>query len=171
MEVRLLNKNDVIEFRDLRLLSLQTDAQAFASLYEIEISYPLSKFEKRLESSDMKFTIGGFEDDKLVCVATFYREPVKKLNHKGNLVAMYCHLDYRSTGIASRVVNKLIQLASELNELKFIDLSVLSNNKRAIEFYKKMGFQKYATEPKAIFDGVSYYDEDMMRYELVNTDR
>ncbi|PTJ62250.1 GNAT family N-acetyltransferase [Mammaliicoccus sciuri] len=166
MEVRLLNKNDVNAFRSLRLLSLQTDPSAFASLYDIEINYPISKFEQRLECSDTKFTIGGFEDENLVCVATFYREAVKKMHHKGNLVAMYCHPDYRGTGIAEKVVNKLIIEASKLTGLKYIDLSVLSNNQRAVEFYNKVGFNKYATEPNTILDGKDYHDEDMMRYEI-----
>ncbi|GGI00529.1 GNAT family N-acetyltransferase [Mammaliicoccus vitulinus] len=166
MEVRKLNKNDVTEFRSLRLLSLQTDAQVFASLYDVERNYPLSKFEQRLESNDTKFTVGGFEDAKLVCTATFYRETVKKLQHKGNLVAMYCHPKYRGNGIAESVVNKLLQDASELSGLKMIDLSVLTNNNRAVDFYRKMGFEKYATEPMAIFDGTDYYDEVMMRFEI-----
>ncbi|RIO17452.1 GNAT family N-acetyltransferase [Mammaliicoccus sciuri] len=146
MEVRLLNKNDVNAFRSLRLLSLQTDPSAFASLYDIEINYPISKFEQRLECSDTKFTMGGFEDE--------------------NLVAMYCHPDYRGTGIAEKVVDKLIIEASKLTGLKYIDLSVLSNNQRAVEFYNKVGFDKYATEPNAILDGKDYHDEDMMRYEI-----
>ena len=78
MEVRLLNKNDVNAFRSLRLLSLQTDPSAFASLYDIEINYPVSKFEQRLECSDTKFTMGGFEDDNLVCVATFIEKRLRR---------------------------------------------------------------------------------------------
>ena len=34
------------------------------------------------------------------------------MHHKGNLVAMYCHPDYRGSGIAEKVVNKLIIEAS-----------------------------------------------------------
>lgn len=79
---------------------------------------------------------------------------------------MYCHPKYRGNGIAESVVNKLLQDASELSGLKMIDLSVLSNNNRAVDFYRKMGFEKYATEPMAIFDGIDYYDEDMMRFEI-----
>ncbi|MEB7781925.1 GNAT family N-acetyltransferase [Mammaliicoccus sciuri] len=79
---------------------------------------------------------------------------------------MYCHPDYRGSGIAEKVVNKLIIEASKLTGLKYIDLSVLSNNQRAVEFYNKVGFDKYGTEPNAIFDGKDYYDEDMMRYEI-----
>lgn len=166
MKIRQLDSRDALEYQRIRLLSLQTDAHAFASTYEIEIEYPLSKFEQRLVSNDEKFTIGGFVEDKLVCVATFYREPVKKLRHKGNLVAMYCHSDYRGKNIAEAVVSMVIESASQLNGLKFIDLSVLSNNRRAVEFYSKMRFRKYATEPKAIYDNGIYYDEDMMRLEI-----
>ena len=34
------------------------------------------------------------------------------------------------------------------------------------EVYKKLGFERFATEPMAIYDGKQYYDEDMMRFYL-----
>lgn len=166
MKIRKLNKTDAIEFRELRLLALQTDAQAFASLYEGEVEYPFSRFEQRLESTDSKFTYGGFRNDELVCVATFYREGVKKLQHKGNIVAMYCKEKDRGSGVSESVVKELIKEASSIERLKVIDLTVLSMNDRAIQFYKKLGFERFATEPMAIYDGKQYYDEDMMRFYL-----
>ncbi|GGI39067.1 GNAT family N-acetyltransferase [Mammaliicoccus stepanovicii] len=168
MEIKVLNTKDVQEYRQLRLLSLQTNPEAFASTYETEIKYPISKFEQRLESNDTKFTLGGFCDNHLVCIATFYRETVMKLSHKGNLVAMYCHKSKRGTGILEKLVSELIKRATMIEGLKVIDLSVLSNNKRAICFYEKLGFEKYATEPNAIYDGACYQDEDMMRLILKN---
>nr|WP_305887630.1 GNAT family protein [Staphylococcus ureilyticus] len=59
-------------------------------------------------------------------------------------------------------MQKMIDIVTEQGVVKTIGLSVLTENQSAIKLYEKLGFQKYGTEPKALYDGKRYYDEDLM---------
>ncbi|MRF36530.1 GNAT family N-acetyltransferase [Staphylococcus sp. KY49P] len=166
MYYRRLTEIDVKQYRKLRLKSLQTDPKGFASTYKRELEFPLSKFKSRIISSETQFTIGAFDDTALVCIGTFYSETLEKVKHKGNLVTVYCDPSYRRQGIAGLLIQKIINEVNELGFVKIIGLCVLSENKSAIALYEQLGFKRYGTEPKALFDGISYYDEDLMYMEL-----
>lgn len=166
MYYRRLIESDVKQYRKLRLKSLQTDPKGFASTYKREVKFPLGKFKSRIISSETQFTMDAFDDTALVCIGTFYSETLEKVKHKGNLVTIYCDPSYRRQGIASLLIKKIINEVNELGFVKIIGLCVLSENKSAIALYEQLGFKWYGTEPKALFDGNSYYDEDLMYMEL-----
>ncbi|ANK39068.1 N-acetyltransferase [Staphylococcus equorum] len=166
MDFRYLSEADVSQYRLLRLSSLQTDPNGFASTYDREIEFSIEKFKVRLENSATHFTVGAFDEATLVCIATFYSETLEKIKHKGNLVSVYCHPRYRRQGIAEQLIQQIVDYVVEQNTIKTINLCVLSENKRAISLYEKLGFKRYGTEPKALYDGTVYYDEDLMCLEL-----
>lgn len=168
LKCRFLDLDDLEQFRDLRLKALKTDPTAFGSTYEREINLPIEKFERRLEKSDNQFVIGAFYDDKLVCVASFVRETDLKNKHKAMIFGMYCDKEYRGTGAAKKVISCLLEKAKSLKGLEKISLMVMSENTRAIKFYEHFGFIKYGTEPRALYDGFRYYDEDLMYLYLRN---
>lgn len=126
----------------------------------------LLDFEQRIGASDTQFTVGGFDEIDLVCTATFIRSQGAKSKHKGSLVAMYCKSDYRGTGIAKDLVRHLIDRVRELDGVEVINLSVVTENTRAMTFYASFGFEVYGTEPKAMYDGKRYYDEHLMVLDL-----
>lgn len=79
---------------------------------------------------------------------------------------MYCKSDYRGTGITKAVVRHLIDQVRELDGVEVINLSVVTENTRAMAFYESFGFEVYGTEPKAMYDGKRYYDEHLMVLDL-----
>src|SRR5699024_4654104 len=122
----------------------------FASTYQREIHLPIERFEDRIGTNERHFTMGVFDGGKLIGYATFYRETLEKIKHRGNLVGVYCDPQYRRQGFTQQLIQKMI------------GLSVLAENQSAIKLYEKLGFQRYGTEPKALYDGKRYYDEDLM---------
>ena len=166
MYYRRLIESDVKEYRKLRLKSLQTDPKGFASTYKREIEFSIDKFKSRIIPTETQFTIGAFDDTSLVCIGAFYSESLEKVKHKGNLVAVYCDPQYRRQGIARLLLQKIIDETKELGFVKIIELSVLSENKSAIALYEQLGFKRYGIEPKALYDVINYYDEDLMYMEL-----
>ena len=162
MEFRYLKKSDVEAYRLLRLQSLQTDPTGFVSTYPREIHMPIERFEDRIGMNERHFTMGVFDGGKLIGYATFYRETLEKIKHRGNLVGVYCDPQYRKQGFTQQLIQKMIDIVSEQGVVKTIGLSVLAENQSAINLYEKLGFQRYGTEPKALYDGKRYYDEDLM---------
>ena len=142
MEIRVLNKKDAVDFRELRLTGLQTDPNAFAATYQNEIEFPLENFEMKTEPTDTKFVVGGFDKNKLVCMARFIRLEGEKLKHRG-------------TGVAKNVVKYLVERAKKLEGLEVITLTVVTEKIRAKAFYESFGFKCYGTEPKALFAPMS----------------
>lgn len=162
MNVRLLDIDDAEQYRALRLKGLKTDPGAFGSTYELESTLQIENFEGRLKYSDEQFVVGGFDEDRLICVASFIRRSGPKSNHKGNLQAMYCEEEYRGKGIARDVVTYLIDKAREIQGVDQLSLAVVTENIRAKAFYEAFGFEIYGTEPRAMFSDGKYYDEHKM---------
>ncbi|MCD5003187.1 GNAT family N-acetyltransferase [Enterococcus saccharolyticus] len=163
---RKLQLTDLDAFIQLRLQALKDTPEAFASNYQREKNFPKEVFIERLQATDTQFTIGGFDNERLVAVAAFIRNNYPRTNHKGLIVAVYCDPDFRGTTIATDVLVKLITEAQQLENLAVLNLSVISTNVRARKFYQKLGFKKYGTEPKALFDGEKYLDEDLLQLDL-----
>lgn len=166
MEIRYLTASDVKQYPAIRLKSLQTDPKGFVSTYEREKELSEDEFKTRLILNDTHFTIGTFDRGELICIATFYSEEMEKVKHKGNLVTVYCDPRYRGQGITSKMIQQMINDVIERDIVKMIGLCVLSENKQAIHLYEKLGFQRYGREPKSVYDGERYYDEDLMYLEL-----
>lgn len=166
MEIRILSNEDVEAFRALRLLALETNPEAFGSTYEREFNFPIERFNERLSTESGNFVVGGFMDGKLVCNASFLRGQGQKNAHKGSIVAMFCDAAYRGSGVAKSVVQFLLEEARNKSGVIKVDLTVISENNRAKAFYEGLGFKMYGTEPKSIFDGERYLDEDLMSLEF-----
>lgn len=155
--VRELSISDAAAFREIRLESLALHPDAFASSHEAEAAEPLDRFRDRLARGGR---FGGFVNGRLVGVAGFFPHDVARLRHKGTLVGMYVRESERGTGLADEIVNAIIEHAREKVEL--LQLSVATTNSRAIRFYERMGFKKYATEPRALKMDGNYIDEFLM---------
>ncbi|PHK48955.1 GNAT family N-acetyltransferase [Staphylococcus edaphicus] len=166
MDIRYLTEKDVKQYKALRLKSLQTDPKGFVSTYEREKTLSDEAFKKRIIVSETHFTIGTFDSGELICIATFYSEKMEKVKHKGNLVTVYCDPRYRHQGIAGQLIQHIIKDVSERGVVKIIGLSVLTENINAIRLYENLGFRRYGREPKSVFDGERYYDEDLMCLEI-----
>ncbi len=168
MEVRKLNIKDAEDYMELRLKGLKTDPGAFGSTYELEAALPSESFEKRLEQKEAQFVTGGFDGNRLVCIASFIRRGGPKSSHKGELQAMYCDKDYRGSGISREVVHFLLDRVREIEGIEQLNLAVVTENPRAKNFYESFGFVTYGTEPRAMFDGDRYYDEHKMKLEFAD---
>jgi ribosomal protein S18 acetylase RimI-like enzyme len=70
--------------------------------------------------------------------------------------------NYRSMGIGSKLMSKLIELIRKELKAKIIRLSVMETNKRAIKFYKKFGFKEVARIPGQFQRKGKFIDEIIM---------
>jgi hypothetical protein len=98
MLIRLLESSDAEIYREIRLDSLKESPESFLTTYEIESERPIEQFRQNLIASDSRFTVGAFMNNELVGVVTFVRESKLKINHKGNVYAMYVSPKNRGQG-------------------------------------------------------------------------
>jgi len=161
MNSRLLTATDAEAYRNLRLDGLQNNPEAFGSSFEEEKDFPIEQIADRFESQG-SYTIGVFDHEELVGVATLVQESKLKLKHKASIFAVYVSPKKRGFGIGKQLMAEVINKAKELEEVEQLTLTVVSTNASAKSLYSSLGFELFGTEKRALKIGQQYFDEDYM---------
>ncbi|MFJ7734622.1 GNAT family N-acetyltransferase [Lysinibacillus sp. NPDC097231] len=161
MEIRVLTAADAEIYRDFRLEGLQLNPEAFGSSFEEEKDFPLELFASRFEAQG-SYTLGIFDHEELVGVATLVQEGKLKLMHKANIFAVYVSPKKRGQGIGKQLMVEAINKAKELVGVEQLNLTVVSTNASAKRLYVSLGFEVFGTEKRALKIGQQYCDEDYM---------
>ncbi|MFD1992185.1 GNAT family N-acetyltransferase [Paenibacillus nicotianae] len=167
MDIRLLTSEDAVQYRALRLKSLQENPEAFLVTYDSEVSKPIEDTQHKLQLSSSRFTLGCFDQQELVGMVTFIREQHLKTMHKGNIYAMYVSPACRGQKIGKALIKELVQKASALEGLEQIGLTVISGNRAAKQLYTSLGFTVCGFEKNALKYEGQYWDEERMILEIV----
>jgi ribosomal protein S18 acetylase RimI-like enzyme len=165
MPIRQLHDTDVEIYRVLRATCLRESPHAFTSSYEEFSQRTRDSLAQQLRGHE-NFTLGTFEDDRLVGMVGFNRENALKLRHKGYIVSMYVLPEYRSRGIARALLVEAITRARHLPDLKQILLGVVETQTTAKRLYESLGFVVYGREPDAVKIGDEYFAEEFMLLRL-----
>ena len=163
MEIRPLGEEDAATYWNLRLEALQKDPFAFGKAAEehqaTKVEVTASRFRNM---SDENFTLGAFDGDQLIGMATFIREAGLKERHKGRIYGVYVTASQRGRGVGNVLMAALLKKAQANPELEQILLAVAAGQKAAIQLYRKFGFEVFGTEPRALKVGSEYVDEQHM---------
>lgn len=162
MYIKTLNTSDYLAYKAIRLEALTTDPLSFGSTYEQEVKRTDEYFKNKVTMTTKHFAMGLYDSDKLVIIAVFTRETYLKESHKGEITSVYCINKYRNHGLTTKLLIEVLKKAFNLPNLNIIKLTVLSQNKSAQKLYTKLGFQTYGREPKSLYDGQQYYNENLM---------
>lgn len=161
IKIKMLTKEDWKTWKPFRLEALENSPENFGSSYEEELDWPDSNFKNALTKSDI---FGVFIDSSLVSCAGFYSLQPDKTKHRGVIWGMYTRPEYRGQGIASALVQTIINHAKSC--VTQLHLACVTTNLGAIKLYKKKGFEIYGTEPNALKIGDTFFDEYLMILDL-----
>lgn len=148
MEYRRLTKEDAVQYRELRLIALQTDADAFSTSFREANERPLSATIENLENPDAK-SFGAFSGESLISTMTLIQLQGQKTQHRAELVAVYTAEKARGIGAASGLFDYLLAYIRSEGKLEQLELAVNAANQQAIRFYERCGFQRIGMTPNA----------------------
>lgn len=155
--IRQLGEADISAYRDIRLEALQAFPEAYGTTYVEVLERPQSSFVELLNNSDM---LGLFCNDELSGIACFMAQSGVQDCHIGHIYQMYVRNNQQGLGLGTKLIETLITFARP--RVKQIYLGVGTENHPALALYKKVGFEIYGTEPRALLVNGQYIDEHLM---------
>lgn len=142
------------------LVKAITDEPQFFRVSAIDIEGEVFPTKDTFEN----FTLGAFSDEgELVGTVGFKRDLFVKLKHKGLIFRMYVSEKAKGQGLGRKLLQALIERASQDKTLKQMYLTVVANNQRAINLYLSADFELYSREKGSIkMSENEFVDEDSM---------
>lgn len=162
IEIKTLSVNELNDFRTIRLSALEKSPKMFGSTYIAEVVKPLMFFEACLSNSTV---FGVYHKDEIIGLATLTQEIGAKFSHKAYLSSVFIEPEFQQKGVASRLLNVVVEYSKK--HVEQILLTVAEDNKAAIHLYKKLGFQIYGVDEKALKDNDEYINEILMKLFVV----
>ena len=166
MNIRLLEQEDCLIFKALRLEALRQHPEAFGSSFEEESAMSDVEFLDGFKKSDI---FGAFVENQLVgCTGFFVQSPLK-MRHRGVLFSMYIKPAFRKNGIGDALVKAIISHSKK--RVTQLHATVVTTNQVALNLYEKNGFKIYGTEPCSLKVGDEFYDEYLLVLEGLGSRR
>ena len=156
--IRRLGREDAALFRAIRLEALATDPAAFASSLADWRDRPLADWENRMTAMP---TFAALRDEDAVGTMGWMRERYARLAHRALLVGVYVTPAVRGTGLARRLLDRVLGAARAEGILQ-MELGVSTATPRAQAFYARAGFAQVGRIPGAYRDGDILTDEVLM---------
>lgn len=156
--LRRLTAADAAPYRELRLEGLRAHPASFGAAWEDEAARPVDWFGDRLGAG---LVLGGFlPDGTLAGTAGLATTEAAKQRHKALLWGMYVLPAARGIGLAAALVKAVLEAAPP--QVEEVRLSVMTTNAAAIRLYTRLGFTRFAVEPRALKIDGEYHDDAMM---------
>jgi RimJ/RimL family protein N-acetyltransferase len=162
--IRKLQPPESAIYREIRLACLKNTPAYFGSTYEEEVLNPKFAFETFIEDDSPEHVMfGAFDEERLIGIAGFNRMARQRAMHRGELVQVYVESSYRGQNIGEKLIRCALEYAFTLDGIEQVQLSVIADNRTAIQLYEKVGFKTFGVQPRYFKVGDTYMDQQFMQ--------
>jgi RimJ/RimL family protein N-acetyltransferase len=162
--IRKLQPYESAIYREVRLACLKSAPGYFGSTHEEEVLNPKLTFETLIEDDSPDHVMfGAFDEERLIGITGFNRMPRQRAMHRGELVQVYVDSNYRGQNIGEKLIRRALEYAFTLDGIEQVQLSVIADNRAAIQLYEKVGFKTFGVQPRYFKVGDTYMDQQFMQ--------
>lgn len=159
MEIRTIKSSDTKEFvKFYKQLAQETDYLMFSLDEVTDREDKEDDFVKNYD--EFKHVFLAMDDNKIVGYLGISRSHLKKLKHSAKFTVGVLD-DHKRQGIATKLIEYAENWAKE-NDIKRLELTVITGNEPAVAFFKKNNFDQEGTRKKAVNMDDEYFDEYYM---------
>ena len=164
-EIRPLTASDAAAFRRIRLEAIADAPLAIWPTHDEEAGRTDEEIRARIRQTGTQVVFGAFIDGQLAGIAGLRREPFVQVRHKAVIWGVFIRPAQRQAGLARKLFAHLLSHARAEGVLQ-IHLTVNTENVRARELYRSLGFAPFGLEPRAMRVGDRWFDEEHMILRL-----
>lgn len=164
-QIRVLNPDDASAYRELRLRALREHPEAFATSHAEALERSVADTAGRLSPGPEHVTLGAFDEDRLVGMATLRRPAGASVRHRATVTAMYVAPQARERGLGRALLERILEVAREWG-VSDVALAVTVGNHPARSLYASAGFASYGIEPRSLCVDGRFYDTEWMNLQL-----
>ena len=105
------------------------------------------------------FRLGAFDTNgDLVGTVRLIPRQGPRLSHSADVVFLFVRAEFQNQGVGSSLLKSTIDMATEITELKQLELSVSSESTSAIQLYQSAGFEATGVLKKHIRIDNEFFD-------------
>ncbi len=163
LTVRPLEIDDFSYFLQIQRDALLQSPEVFGSDYEWFESLSILSKEQRYEkymNFPYQFILGAVDEfGNIAGMIGYSSADSSKTKHKSTLWGLFVRPDFRGKGLATILVQSVIETARDLLDVEQVQLAVSTQNQASYGLYLRLGFTVFGTELHAMKIGDSYVDE------------
>ncbi len=155
--IRQLKSDDFAILRDIRLEALQLHPEAYSSAYEDWVKFSEADWRAKLNAP----VFAAFDGEKAVGLIGLWPQDGARTSHRAIVVMVYVKSEMRGRNIGQKLMQAVEAYARD-NGFSQLELSVLAENKSALQLYLREGYTEFGRRPNWISLNGEMYDEVMM---------
>lgn len=155
--IRQLMPEDFALFKEIRLEALHLHPEAYSSAYEDWVKLSDQEWIDKLKLP----VFAAFDGDVPVGLIGLWPQFGARTAHRAIIVMVYVKSGYRGQGVAQALMQAVEKYARE-NGFSQLELSVLADNRSAMQLYLNEGYSEFGRRPNWICLNGQMLDEVMM---------
>lgn len=169
LHIAQLTPAHVTAYKALMLHAYEHAAEAFTSTPQERALQPDSWWRSRIDDpSGLTWVWGAFVEAELVGTVAVEYSAKTKTRHKGLIVAMFVHENFRGLGLARKLMCAAVEHGMARQGLRLIQLEVTQGNAPAEQLYQSLGFEPFGVEPMAVWTPDGYRSKVHMWLNLAS---